>query len=132
VISGAGRQGLPGSELRTLAEQDEAVPTVEDLARFADALLRHKLLSPDATSVLVTGKVETPLGPAGKYAYGFEDARYADGNGSVGHGGGAPGMNGDLRIYPKSGYVVAVLANVDPPAAQQISDYLDPQLPTAR
>jgi hypothetical protein len=26
-------------------------------------------------------------------------------------------MNGDPRIYPKSGYVVAVLANVDPPAA---------------
>jgi hypothetical protein len=30
-------------------------------------------------------------------------------------------MNGDLRINPKSGYVVAVLANLDPPAAQRIS-----------
>jgi D-alanyl-D-alanine carboxypeptidase len=102
--------------------------TVEDLARFAHALLSHKLLSPDATKLLTTGKVKA--GPGGRYAYGFEDARDAHGNGWVGHGGGAPGMNGDLRIYPKSGYVVAVLANLDPPAAQGISEYLDPRLPT--
>ena len=47
----------------------------------------------------------------------------------MGHGGGAPGMNGDLEIYPKSGYVVAVLANEDPPAAQRISEFLGPRLP---
>jgi D-alanyl-D-alanine carboxypeptidase len=102
--------------------------TVEDLARFADALLGHDLLGPDSTELLVTGKVES--WPGARYAYGFEDLRDADGNGSVGHGGGAPGMNGDLRIYPKSGYVVAVLANMDPPAAQRISDYLGARLPT--
>ncbi len=102
--------------------------TVGDLARFADALLSHKLLSPDSTELLVTGKVKA--GPRGRYAYGFEDARDPDGNGWVGHGGGAPGMNGDLKIYPKSGYVVAVLANMDPPAAQRISEYLDPRLPS--
>jgi CubicO group peptidase (beta-lactamase class C family) len=100
--------------------------TVEDLERFAHALLSHELLSPDSTKLLITGKVNA--GPA-KYAYGFEDARDADGNGWVDHGGGAPGMNGDLRIYPKSGYVIAVLANLDPPAAQRISEYLDPRLP---
>ena len=104
--------------------------TVGDLARFAHALLSHELLSPHATKLLITGKVQTDAGT--RYAYGFEDARAADGSGWVGHGGGAPGMNGDLRIYPKSGYVVAVLANIDPPAAQQISEYLDPLLPTER
>jgi CubicO group peptidase (beta-lactamase class C family) len=104
--------------------------TVEDLARFADALLEHKLLGPESTELLISGKVKAF--PGSRYAYGFEDRRDADGNGSVGHGGGAPGMNGDLRIYPKSGYVVAVLANLDPPAAQRISDYLDPRLPTTR
>jgi D-alanyl-D-alanine carboxypeptidase len=104
--------------------------TVEDLARFADALLRHKLLSPDSTKLLITGKVKA--GPTARYAYGFEDARDKEGNGWVGHGGGAPGMNGDLKIYPKSGYVVTVLANMDPPAAQRISEYLDPRLPTER
>jgi hypothetical protein len=39
-------------------------------------------------------------------------------------------MNGDLRIYPNTGYIIAVLANLDPPAAQHITDYLDPRLPT--
>jgi D-alanyl-D-alanine carboxypeptidase len=104
--------------------------TVEDLARFARALLTHKLISPDATKLLITGKVRA--GPGARYAYGFEDARDADGNGWVGHGGGAPGINGDLKIYAKPGYVVAVLANIDPPAAQRISEYLDPRLPTER
>jgi CubicO group peptidase (beta-lactamase class C family) len=101
--------------------------TVGDLFRFANALLSHKLLNADSTELLITGKVEA--GGGGKYAYGFEDQRDKDGNGWVGHGGGAPGMNGDLRIYPKSGYVVAVLANLDPPAAQQISEFLDSRLP---
>jgi D-alanyl-D-alanine carboxypeptidase len=102
--------------------------TVGDVARFADALMNHKLLSPASTELLITGKVA--LVPGIRYAFGFADSRDKDGNGWVGHGGGAPGMNGDLRIYPKSGYVVVVLANLDPPAAQRISDYLDPRLPT--
>lgn len=38
-------------------------------------------------------------------------------------------MNGDLRIYPKSGYIVVALANTDPPAAQRIADWLDARLP---
>ena len=102
--------------------------TVGDLVRFATALLNHKLLNSSSTELLFTGKVATGRGP-GKYAYGFEDERDKNGNGYVGHGGGALGMNGDLRIYPKSGYVVAVLANLDPPAAQRISEFLDSRLP---
>jgi D-alanyl-D-alanine carboxypeptidase len=101
--------------------------SVGDLLRFAEALMNHKLLNASFTELLITGKVEA--GPGGKYAYGFEDQRDKDGNGYVGHGGGAPGMNGDLRIYPKSGYVVAVLANLDPPAAQRIAGFLDARLP---
>jgi CubicO group peptidase (beta-lactamase class C family) len=101
--------------------------TVEDFARFADALLSRELLSPDSTELLITGKEE--IGPGISYAYGFEDHRGAEGNGWVGHGGGAPGMNGDLRIYLPSGYVVVVLANLDPPVAQRVADYLDARLP---
>jgi CubicO group peptidase (beta-lactamase class C family) len=104
--------------------------TVGDLMRFANALMSHKLLNVASTELLITGKVEA--GPGGKYAYGFEDQRDKDGNGWVGHGGGAPGMNGDLRIYPKSGYVGAVLSNLDPPAAQQISEFLDYRLPRGK
>jgi hypothetical protein len=46
-----------------------------------------------------------------------------------GHGGGAPGMNGDLKICPQSGYIIAVLANLDPPAAQRASDYVATRVP---
>jgi CubicO group peptidase (beta-lactamase class C family) len=101
--------------------------TVEDFARFADALLNHELLSPDSAELLITGKEE--IVPGIGYAYGFEDHRDAEANGWVGHGGGAPGMNGDLRIYPTSGYVVVVLANLDPPVAQRVADFLDARLP---
>jgi CubicO group peptidase (beta-lactamase class C family) len=102
--------------------------TAGDLARFARALLGHQLLRPDSTRLLITGKVDAARGH--RYAYGFGDGRHSDGSGSVGHNGGAPGMNGDLRIYPQSGYIVVVLANIDPPAADRIADWLDARLPT--
>ena len=101
--------------------------TVEDLTRFAEALLNHRLLSPPGTDLLLTAKVDSGLGEG--YAYGFEDLRDAEGRGPVGHSGGAPGINGDLKIYPSSGHVVAVLTNLDPPAAQRISSYIHPRLP---
>ena len=100
--------------------------TVGDLMKFADALMGYKLLTPKSTELLITGQVDS--GGDRKYAYGFEDGR-KNGVGAVGHGGGAPGMNGDLRIYPLSGYVVAVLSNLDPPSAQQVSSFLDLRLP---
>lgn len=99
--------------------------TVGDLLRFADALLGHRLLNAEHTEMLIAGKVDSAGGR--RYAYGFEDGR--NGVGAVGHGGGAPGMNGDLKIYPQSGYVVAVLSNLDPPAAQRVSTFLDARLP---
>jgi len=95
--------------------------TVEDLLRFANALENHKLFDAHYTDLLTTGKVDTPMG--GKYAYGFED-RVLGGIRCFGHGGGAPGMNGDLQICPRSGYTIAVLANMDPPAAQRVSDFI--------
>lgn len=38
-------------------------------------------------------------------------------------------MNGDLLILPDSGYVVAVLANVHPPAAQRVSGFIANTVP---
>ncbi len=100
--------------------------TVEDLLKFANALLNHKLLDAEHTDLLTTGHADTPRG--GKYAYGFMDNR-EDGIRWFGHGGGAPGMNGDLRIYPESGYAIAVLSNLDPPAAERVSSYASNRLP---
>jgi len=100
--------------------------TVEDLFRFASALENHKLLDAEHTKLLTTGKVDTPGG--GKYAYGFGDETIG-GVRCFGHGGGAPGMNGDLKICLQSGYVIAVLANLDPPAASRVSDFALNRLP---
>lgn len=71
------------------------------------------------------------IAPGGRYAYGFADLRDTEGNGPVGHDGGAPGMNGALWICPKSGYVVVALANMDPPAAQRIASWLGAWIPGA-
>jgi CubicO group peptidase (beta-lactamase class C family) len=101
--------------------------TVEDLLRFANALNGHKLLNEHYTDLLTTGKVDAG---GGKYAYGFSD-HVADGVRWFGHGGGAPGMNGDLKIFPQSGYVIAVLANMDPPAAGRISEFITQRLPVS-
>jgi CubicO group peptidase (beta-lactamase class C family) len=101
--------------------------TVGDLLRFADALLTHKLLDAKHTELVYTGKVETPR--RGKYAYGFQDSTTPDGVRTVGHGGGAPGMNGELIICPQSGYAIAVLANLDPPVASRLAEYVSSRLP---
>lgn len=100
--------------------------TVEDLARFANALLSYKLLNAQYAHLLTTGKVETPGGQ--KYAYGFVES-IQNGHRSFGHGGGAPGQNGDLEIFPQSGYVVVVLSNLDPPSAQYVSSFISKRLP---
>jgi len=100
--------------------------TVEDLLRFANALENHKLLDAEHTELLTTGKVDT--GGGGKYAYGFGD-RSVGGMHCFGHGGGAPGMNGGLEICPQAGYVVAVLSNLDPPAASRVSEFVLNRLP---
>jgi D-alanyl-D-alanine carboxypeptidase len=103
--------------------------TVEDLLAFANALENHKLLDAKNVDLLTTGKVETRGGGGSKYGYGFGDETSADGVRCFGHGGGAPGMNGDLKICPQSGYVIAVLANLDPQAAGHASDFITARLP---
>jgi D-alanyl-D-alanine carboxypeptidase len=98
--------------------------TVEDLLRFASALTEHKLLNEHYTELLTTAKPETG---ESHYAYGFEDD-IVGGVRSFGHGGGAPGMNGNLRIFPQTGYVVVALANMDR-GAQRESSWISARLP---
>ena len=100
--------------------------TVGDFLRFANALTSHQLLDAAHTELLTTGKVRSPRG---KYAYGFEDQTMPDGVRRIGHGGGFPGMNGSLSIFPESHYVVVVLTNIDPPAATNIDQFVGSRLP---
>jgi hypothetical protein len=46
------------------------------------------------------------------YGYGFSVAQSPGGK-AVGHSGGFPGINSQLDIYVDSGYIVAVMSNID-------------------
>ncbi len=89
--------------------------TVEDLLRFSNALLGHKLLSPEMTERVVEGKVDTD-GANRTYGYGFRN-QVENGQRVVGHAGGFAGINSFLDMYPDLGYTVAVMSNRDMGAA---------------
>ena len=101
--------------------------TVGDLLRFAEALRSHKLLNAELTETVITGKHQPGPNANRKYAYGFEE-NFISGHRIVGHGGGAPGMNGMLDVLMDNGYTVVVLANLDPPAAQSVASYISERL----
>jgi CubicO group peptidase (beta-lactamase class C family) len=101
--------------------------SVGDLVRFANALLSHKLLNRDFTEIVTTGKIERQ--ESVQYAYGFED-HFESGVRWFGHSGGAPGINSTLRIYPILGYIIAVMGNLDVPAANNVAEYIAASLIT--
>jgi CubicO group peptidase (beta-lactamase class C family) len=95
--------------------------TVGDLLRFAQALNSGRLIS-EATLAQATRPHQQ------QYGYGFG----VQGQGqlrSYGHGGGAPGMNGELRVFPELGYVVISLSNLDPPAASELVEFFALRMP---
>jgi hypothetical protein len=51
---------------------------------------------------------------------------------SYGHSGGAPGINGDLQIYPALGTIIIALSNYDPPAATNLSNFYANRMPATR
>lgn len=92
---------------------------VTDLYRFSRALMEGRLMGPKMTSLLLAPTQRSPSGRL--MAYGARVFR-SDGIFWSGHGGGAPGMNAELQIDPKTGYVIAVLSNYDPDAAGIVAD----------
>jgi D-alanyl-D-alanine carboxypeptidase len=95
--------------------------TVGDLLRFAQALDSGRLVSEAMLA-------EATRAHQQQYGYGFG----VQGQGplrSYGHGGGAPGMNGELRIFPQLGYVVVSLSNLDPPAASELVEFFTLRMP---
>jgi CubicO group peptidase (beta-lactamase class C family) len=87
--------------------------TAPDLAKFAEALLGGKLVSPSTLEALTSRQIEAgPGGPGGAYGYGFMiDKRR--GHRFFGHGGGFPGISSQLDVFPELGYTVVVLSNYD-------------------
>jgi D-alanyl-D-alanine carboxypeptidase len=95
--------------------------TVGDLLRFAQALRSGKLISM-ATLAQATRPRQQHYG----YGFGMQGQGRL---GSYGHGGGAPGMNGELRVFPGLGYVVISLSNLDPPAASELVEFFALRMP---
>jgi CubicO group peptidase (beta-lactamase class C family) len=85
--------------------------TVGDLFRFAEALQSYRLLDKKYTRMIMEGHVETGR-PGVRYGYGMEES-YINGVRIVGHGGGGPGIQCMLDMYPGLGYVVAIMTNYD-------------------
>jgi D-alanyl-D-alanine carboxypeptidase len=100
--------------------------TVGDLLSFVNAVQENKLLNAHYTEMLTVGKVKTPGGCL--VASGFASCEI-NGVRFFGMGGGSIGMNADLEVCPGTGYVVAVLANMDPNAAGQESLFISSRLP---
>ena len=111
VPAGAKRPGAPGGG---------GISTAGDLARFAQALLAHRLLSPSMTTEVLAPKVST--GDGGSRGYGFEVNDWNDSR-VVGHGGNFWGTMSQLDIYPNSGYIVVVLSNNDASGGEAIRNW---------
>ena len=97
--------------------------TVGDLLRFAEALQSGKLVSNAMLAEATRDQMQS-------YGFGFGIRGQGAWRG-FGHGGGAPGMNGELRIIPSQGYVLVVLSNLDPPTASRELDFVAARLPAS-
>lgn len=97
--------------------------TTGDLLRFVQALQSGRLLSSPWVAQATRAQNSD-----GWYGFGF----LVGGEGRLrwfGHDGGAEGMSGSLRVYPELGYVVVGLANVDPPAAERLTEFFGNRMP---
>lgn len=97
--------------------------TAGDMLRFARALQSGQLISKEMLARAVTSQ-----NLSGGYGYGF-GLQGTGATRSFGHGGGAPGMNSDLRIFPELGYVIVALSNLDPPTASMATEYYAARMP---
>ncbi|MVT06709.1 serine hydrolase domain-containing protein [Chitinophaga tropicalis] len=101
--------------------------TVDDMLRFVNALQAGKLISKTMLDLAI--KPYFHDAPSG-YGYGLGFELYGDKQLiSFGHEGGADGMNGELRVFPKMNRVIVVLSNLDPPAAHRLVDYYSLRMP---
>lgn len=105
----------------------QAYSTVDDLHRFIMALRSHRLLDAAHTQLMFTPQVQAWKGI--DVGYGVTLQSYDWTGRWTGHAGSRVGMDAQLWVSPDTGYVVIALANMDPPAAQQMSDYATARLP---
>jgi D-alanyl-D-alanine carboxypeptidase len=100
--------------------------TIGDFNRFVAGLTSHQLLRSETLQKLIDGGVKTADGEFAGFDFG---ETVPDAGRFIGHGGAAPGMNGSLQHFLRSGITVVVLANRDYPAAEGIAQFIEHRLP---
>ncbi len=100
--------------------------TAGDLLKFTNALTAGRLLDAAHTDLLLRGQAKI-----GGKTYPYDVTGQAE-NGAVfvGHQGGGPGANGDLRAFPGNGYTLVILSNFGPPW-QKFAQFVSNRLPVA-
>jgi CubicO group peptidase (beta-lactamase class C family) len=87
--------------------------TVDDLAKWDQALRSSKLIGPESYTLMFT---------PGKSSYGFGwFIREMDGHKEISHGGGIHGFQSSIIRYPDDNLVVVLLTNVVPTQMEKIS-----------
>lgn len=116
---------LPGTlrEAETGGEVQGASPirpagsgwsTARDMYRFTRALRDGTLLSQQSYQGMASPQIDVRDLPGEDAAYGYTlDVLRRGEHLSVGHGGGAPGINTQVRWYPEEGWTLIVLVNRD-------------------
>ncbi len=95
--------------------------TVQDLHRFANALLEYELLDQAHTELAMSPKSELS---SPSYGFGFQ-IRPEYGQTVIGHSGGSEGVSTRMDILPQCGFIIVVLANetdVAEPVARTIRE----------
>jgi CubicO group peptidase (beta-lactamase class C family) len=96
--------------------------TPSDIAIFLTALADGRLVSHETLTALLLPRPD-PGGGAEVYGYGFNVTIKPPGR--VGHGGGAPGVNAEVALYPDTGWELIALSNNDPPIASRMVTVLE-------
>ena len=101
--------------------------TAEDLYNFAIALINNDLMSEKTTKIMTSAKPGTirksrSTGKDVGYGYGFNVSQ--DGL-RIGHGGGGPGINAELIIWPQTQNIIITLTNLDPPLASNFANKIE-------
>lgn len=82
--------------------------TVDDLLKFAEALRADLLISRESKELLMSAK---PGLSSLEYGYGFIISSNGKFGQIVGHGGAAPGVSANFRMFIDKGYIMIILSN---------------------
>jgi CubicO group peptidase (beta-lactamase class C family) len=94
----------------------------EDMAKYAQALLERKLLSPSSYKTMLLSRPKLASGAASQWAFGWGSSRKKAYGGKLACGaiGGNPGVSSSILLLPEDKMAIVGLSNAYSPAAYNI------------